>query len=290
VGLELIGSPSPAADAEVIEATVGFYAKLGLKGVSVVVNCIGRGDARERFGEAVLRHVTAWLSDQDEATRAKAHKNPLRLLDTKDEVLRAVLKGSPTVLDFLSDESRAHFERVKGLLDDAGVPFEERGELVRGLDYYTDTVFEVQSEGLGAQNALCGGGRYDWLVKELGGADTPSVGVAMGIERALMVMEEQGAPIPVPDAPLFLVAATEGAQAEVASLARELRAQGVAVLTDLDGKGLKQQMKAADRAGSRTAVLLGDEELSSKTATLKDLRLGTQRQVPRARLLEELGG
>jgi histidyl-tRNA synthetase len=289
VGLELIGSPSPAADAEVIEITVGFYQKLGLKNVGVLLNSIGRGDARGRYGDALLSHVGSWLKDQSEESKAKAYKNPLRLLDTKDEDLRAVLKGAPTVLDFLSDESREHFETVKDYLTEAGVAFEVRPELVRGLDYYTDTVFEVQSEGLGAQNALCGGGRYDWLVKELGGPDTPSVGVAMGIERAIMVMEEQDAAAPTPPLPIFIVAATEGAVPAVRAMARDLRARGVSVLTDIDAKGLKQQMKAADRAGSRTAVIIGDDEIASATVTIKDLKDGTQRNVPSDQLVRELG-
>jgi histidyl-tRNA synthetase len=288
VGLELIGSPSPAADAEVIEITVGFYQKLGLKNISVVLNCIGRGEARQNYCNAVLAHVDSWLQSQDEDGRAKAHKNPLRLLDTKDPDLRAVLEGVPTIADFLSDESKSHFDEVKRHLDLAGVAFEYRPSLVRGLDYYTDTVFEVQTDALGAQNALCGGGRYDWLVRELGGADTPSVGVAMGIERAIMVMKEQGVELPVVPAPLFLVAATEGANAEVAGLARELRRAGIAILTDLDGKGLKQQMKQADRAGSRLALIIGDEEISNGTVTIKDLQAGSQRGVERAVLLEEL--
>jgi histidyl-tRNA synthetase len=202
--------------------------------------------------------------------------------------LRSVLAGAPTIAEFLSDESRAHFEQVKSLLDEASVSYEVRAELVRGLDYYTDTVFEVQSEGLGAQNALCGGGRYDWLIKELGGSDTPSVGVAMGIERAIMVMTEQGVVTPPPASPVFIVAATESARAEVSRLARELRASGVAVLTDVDGKGLKQQMKMADRAGSRTAIIVGDDELASGTVTVKDLSQGTQRSVDRSRLSMEL--
>lgn len=289
VGLELIGSPSPAADAEVIEITVGFYKTLGLQDISVVLNCIGRGEARGRFGEAVLKHVDGWLKDQDDEGRAKAQKNPLRLLDTKDPDLRKVLDGVPTIADFLSDESKQHFDEVRRFLDEASVPYEIRPQLVRGLDYYTDTVFEVQTDALGAQNALCGGGRYDWLVKELGGPDTPSVGVAMGIERALMMMGEQGASKPTSKRPLFLVAATDNARKAVQELARSLRARGVSVVTDIDGKGLKQQMKQADREGSDKALIVGDDEIARGTVTVKDLRQGTQREVARDVLLEELG-
>lgn len=177
---------------------------------------------------------------------------------------------------------------MKRHIDDAGVTYEVRPGLVRGLDYYTDTVFEVQSEGLGSQNALCGGGRYDWLVKELGGPDTPSVGVAMGIERALMVMEQEGSTVPTAQTPVFLVSASEAAVHEVSRLARTLRSHGLAVMTDVDGKGLKQQMKQADRSGAKTAVILGDDELAAGAATLKNLQDGTQRTVPQDVLLKEL--
>jgi histidyl-tRNA synthetase len=289
VGLELIGSPSPAADAEVIEVTVAFYERLGISGVSVLLNCIGRGDAREKYCAALLAFVASWLRDQSEEYRAKAEKNPLRLLDTKDEDLKAALRGAPSILDFIGDESRAHFESVQRHLDDAGVRYEVRPDIVRGLDYYTDTVFEVQSEGLGSQNALCGGGRYDWLVKELGGPDTPSVGVAMGVERALMVMEAHGTQVSQGVPPVFVVAASDEAQESAAGLARELRRAGIAAQSDLDSRPLKGQMKQADRSGARFALILGPDEIAQGTVTIKDLSDATQRNVPRERLVEELG-
>lgn len=288
VGLELIGSASPAADAEVIEVTVKFYERLGIGGVSVLLNCIGRGDSREKYCAALLTFVASWLMEQNEEYRAKAQKNPLRLLDTKDEELKSALKGAPSILDFIGDESRAHFEAVQGLLTDAGVRYEVRPDVVRGLDYYTDTVFEVQSEGLGSQNALCGGGRYDWLIQELGGPDTPSVGVAMGIERAIMVMESHGTAIPKGQPPVFLVAATDGARSEVAKLARELRDNGIAALLDLEARALKAQMKQADRSGARLALILGDDEIANGTVTVKNLKDGEQHIVARSAIIGEL--
>ncbi len=289
VGLELIGSSSPAADAEVIEITVAFYKRLGIRDVSVLLNCIGRAGTREKFGAAILAHVATWLKDQSEDVRAKAVKNPLRLLDTKDDDLKAVIKGAPSVMDFLEDESRAHFDAVQNHLTEARVAYVVRPDLVRGLDYYTDTVFEVQSEGLGSQNALCGGGRYDWLIKELGGPDTPSVGVAMGMERALMVMEIQGAAMPAGAAPVFIVSATDNARPFVATITRSLRAQGIAALADIDDKPLKNQMKQADRSGAMFTVIVGDDEIANDSVTLKDLRDGSQRNVARSSLVEELG-
>jgi histidyl-tRNA synthetase len=257
--------------------------------VSVLLNCIGRAGTREKFGAAILAHVATWLKDQKEDVRAKAVKNPLRLLDTKDDDLKAVIKGAPSVMDFLEDESRAHFEAVQKHLTEAQVAYVVRPDLVRGLDYYTDTVFEVQSEGLGSQNALCGGGRYDWLIKELGGPDTPSVGVAMGMERALMVMEIQGGAMPTGDTPVFIVSATDNARPAVATITRSLRAQGIAALADIDDKPLKNQMKQADRSGAVFTVIVGDDEIANDSVTLKDLRDGSQRNVARSSLVEELG-
>ncbi|MEX2244245.1 MAG: histidine--tRNA ligase [Fimbriimonadaceae bacterium] len=288
VGLELIGSSSPAADAEVIEMTVRFYEKLGVSGLRVMLNCIGRADTREKFGAAVLAHVKGWLASQDAEHQAKARKNPLRLLDTKDDELKEALRGAPSILDFLSNESRGHFALVQAHLGDAEIAFDVVPDIVRGLDYYTDTVFEIQSDALGSQNSLCGGGRYDWLVKELGGPDTPSVGVAMGVERALMVMEQQSAAVPAEDRPVFVVAATEGARMTVKEVARELRKNGVGAITDLDDKPLKGQMKQADRSGARFAVIIGDEEIEKDSVTLKDLEGGDQRNVARSALVEGL--
>ena len=288
VGLELIGTSSPAADAEIIEVTVEFYKRLGLNGLKVLLNCIGRAGARAKFGEAVLEHINGWLKDQTQEAQEKARKNPLRLLDTKDEDLLKVLKGAPRVLDFLDDDSRAHFEGVKKSLDEADVAYEVRPDIVRGLDYYTDTVFEVQSDALGSQNSLCGGGRYDWLVKELGGPDTPSVGVAMGIERAVMVMQEGGTAVPQSPLPVFVVSATEGARSAATSAARELRAAGIAALTDIEARPLKHQMKQADRSGARIAVLLGDEEIAQGCATIKDLKTGEQQSVQRSEIVKVL--
>ncbi len=279
VGLELIGSPSPAADAEVIEITVRFYELLGIEGICVMLNCIGRDETRARYREALVQHVAPWLRGLSEEDKARALRNPLRLLDSKDPEIQKAVEGAPSVLDYLEDCSKAHFDQVQQALTDAGVSYVVSPEIVRGLDYYTDTVFEVQSEGLGAQNSLCGGGRYDTLVKELGGPDVPSVGVAMGVERAIMVQELSGTDAPEKKPAAFLVAATEAARPMLARLARDLRAEGLACQLDLDGRSLKSQFKLADRSGAPFAVVVGDEEMADGTATLKDLRASTQRRV-----------
>lgn len=289
VGLELIGSPSPAADAEVIEVTIRFYEALGLTDLRVQVNSLGREATRAAYREALLAFAAPFLSDQPSDVREQAHKNPLRMLDSKDPDVQDALQGAPKVLDYLEDTSRAHFDRVLGHLDDAGLQYVVDPGVVRGLDYYTDTVFEVQAQALG-DKSLCGGGRYDGLVKRLGGTDTPAVGVAMGVERALMAQHEQGV-APRPErAGAYLVAATESARAELSRLARDLRAAGVAVHLDLDARSMKSQLKQADRVDAAWAVLLGDDELAQGVVTLRDMATSSQRTVRSGELLAALRG
>ena len=279
LGAELIGSSSPFADAEIIELVVRFFEALGMSGVKVLVNSIGRAETRERYRAVILEHVKSWLADQDEEARVKAERNPLRLLDTKDPGLKAVLQGLPSILHNLEDGSKEHFEGVRGALDEAGVSYEVSQDVVRGLDYYTDTVFEVVSESLGESLSLCGGGRYDNLIKEIGGPDTPSVGVGIGVERILLAMESQGLAPERPVATAFVVAATDDAKERVRSLTRELRSEGLDVQWDVDEKKLKQQFKAADRSGTRFTLVLGTAEIEAGTVTIKEMSTGEQTTV-----------
>lgn len=276
VGVELIGSPTPAADVEVIEVACRFYEEIGLRDLTASVNCIGREADRARYGEAVLAQVQSYLKDQSEEFRAQATKNPLRLLDTKVPELRAALDGLAPVLDFVSDESRAHFDQVQAGLTEAGIAFQVDPSIVRGLDYYTDTVFEVHSTSLGAQSTLCGGGRYDNLIDSMGGKSTPSVGFGAGIERALIVLEAQGLLPEAPRPDFVLVNATPGATPVTQRLARELRAAGFSAITDVDGRSLKSQLKAADRLRARYAIIVGDDEIGQGTATVRDLASSQQ--------------
>lgn len=285
LGIETLGSPSPLVDAEVIDIAVQFYRSLGLNDLTVFVNCIGRGETRQRYREQILAHAKTYLASLDEYERARAERNPLRLLDSKDPEAIALMASAPSILDALEEASKAHFDQLLAALTDAGIPFEVKPQIVRGLDYYTDTVFEIQSNHLGAQSALCGGGRYDGLVKAIGGPETPAVGLGMGIERLLLVLEQQGLLPSEPPMDAFFVAATENARPVVARLVRELRAQGLRVQSDLDGRNLKAQIKAADKLGVRYAVLIGEDEMSTGTATLKDMREGTQAAVPQDQLL-----
>ncbi len=284
LGLELIGVSSPEADAEIIEMTVRFYELLGLKGLKVLLNSIGRDSCRAAYREIVLSHFRGYLESLDDEGRAKALKNPLRLLDMKDPSAQEVAQTVPSILDYLEPDSRGRFEQLQALLREATVEFEIAPSIVRGLDYYTDTVFEVQSESLGAQSSLCGGGRYDGLVEQLGGPSTPAVGVGMGIERALMVLEAEAA---VPDSSeslTYIVAATDSAREAIRTVARSLRTAGKQVVIDLGTKNMKSQLKDADRLHARKVCIIGENELATGSAIVRDMVSGDQLLVPIDRL------
>lgn len=284
LGLELIGVNSPEADAEIIEMTVRFYELLGLKGLKVLLNSIGRDSCRAAYREIVLSHFRGYLESLDDEGRAKALKNPLRLLDMKDPSAQELAQTVPSILDYLEPDSRGRFEQLQALLREATVEFEIAPSIVRGLDYYTDTVFEVQSESLGAQSSLCGGGRYDGLVEQLGGPSTPAVGVGMGIERALMVLEAEAV---VPDSTeslTYIVAATDSAREAIRTVARSLRTAGKQVVIDLGTKNMKSQLKDADRLHARKVCIIGDDELATGSAIVRDMVSGDQLLVPLERL------
>jgi histidyl-tRNA synthetase len=277
--LELIGSRSPTADAEIIEITVKFYTTIGIRGVCVLLNSIGRFETRRRYAEAILKYAEPFLKGMPTDIQQRAYKNPLRLLDSKDPELIEALREAPYILDFLEEDSKKHFEQLQELLTEAGVSYTVDPRIVRGLDYYTDTVFEVQSPLLGAQSSLCGGGRYDMLVEQLGGPPTPCVGVALGMERALLVEPKVIMEAPQPRLDVYVVAVGEEAQKETRNLARQLREAGLSANYDLDFKSLKAQLKNADRMQARFAALLGENELAQNAAALRNLETGQQELV-----------
>jgi histidyl-tRNA synthetase len=284
-GLELIGSPSPTADAEVIEVVARFYDRIGIGKVQVMINSIGRSECRARYREVVLEHFAPYLADASDEERDKAQKNPLRLLDSKDPAAGELKLSVPPILNYLEPESKANFETLQELLTEAEIDYRIAPDIVRGLDYYTDTVFEVVSDRLGAQSSLCGGGRYDGLIKELGGPPTPSVGVGMGIERAILVLESLGLEFPEKKPDIFVIQATEDAGLTCRGTARALRAEGFETHLDLDGKKMSAQLKQADRVQARLAVIIGTDELADGSTTFRDLRTGEQ---VRCGSLEEL--
>jgi histidyl-tRNA synthetase len=287
-GLELIGSPSAEADAEVIEVTVRFFEGVGLASPTVLLNSIGREECRVRYREAILTHMAAFLAGRDETFRAQSEKNPLRLLDSKDPAVQDALQGLAPIHDFLEDDCRARLDQVVRRLGEASVTVQLRPDIVRGLDYYTETVFEIQHQGLGAQTSICGGGRYDNLISELGGASTPSVGVGIGVERTLLALEAEAAKVPEERLHAFLVATDASAFDAALALARDLRGQGLAIGMDIDGKSMKSQLRQADKSGAPYALVIGPDELAKGVVQVKALATGEQREVPAESVAMEL--
>jgi histidyl-tRNA synthetase len=280
-GLELVGSSAATADAEVIEVTVRFFERAGVPDLFVLLNSIGRAECRRGYSEAILQFTAGFMADQSEEFRAKVHKNPLRLLDSKDEAVQDLLRELPPITQFWEQDTRARFDKLQELLTAAVVPYRLAPEIVRGLDYYTETVFEVHSSYLGSQSALCGGGRYDNLIKELGGPEMPSIGVGIGVERTLMVVEEVGKNPKAPTPDVYVVGAGEEAFDQGQMLAREFRSAGLRTLMDLEPRSMKAQLRQADKAGVTYAVIVGEDEIAKGVVQVRDLLRGEQHEVPR---------
>ncbi len=286
LGAEILGSDDADVDVEAIVLAERFFKSLGLRRVLLVINSMGDVETRQRYATAVQGYLRDRIADVDEADRAKVEEHPLRVLDSKREATRAVTADAPNVADFLTDAAQQHFGRVQAGLGALNVDFAIEPRLVRGLDYYTHTLFEFQASSLDtAQNALGGGGRYNGLVEELGGPDTPGVGFALGIERTIMACDAEGVfdgPTTAPQ--VFVIDVTGGDAAR--DVTAELRTVGISADRAFDHRSMRAQMKAADRSGADWAVIVGDEEAANATATLRDLRGDTEQQtVPRNQLV-----
>ena len=285
VGAEIIGTEDPAADAETILLAMDGYRALGLSGVRVLINSLGSDESRPAYRTALQAYLRRL--DLDDDTRRRVELNPLRVLDDKRPEIQLALQDAPVITDFLSAGDRVHHDAVRSLLADAGLAFADEPRLVRGLDYYTRTLYEFVHDGLGAQSAVGGGGRYDGLAESIGGPRLPGVGWALGVERTLLAMEAERLPLPMgPQIDVFAVPIGEPATRRLFALVTELRRAGVA--SDLaTGRGLKGGMRAADRSGAAYAVVLGERDLQAGVAQVKDLRTGEQTAVPLDRLVGE---
>ncbi|MCS7082012.1 MAG: histidine--tRNA ligase [Bacteroidetes bacterium] len=281
-GAEVIGSPDPTADAEVIALQMGILEEFGLQGLRLRLNSIGDEAARARYREALLAYFRPLADRLSPASRERLERNPLRILDSKEPQDQELAARAPRITEYLSEGCRQHFEQLKRYLEDLGIAYEEDPLLVRGLDYYSRTAFEVTSPLLGAQDALGGGGRYDGLAKALGGPPTPGVGFAGGLERLLLALEASGYLFPAPARAELYIAAT-GAEARRWALVRAQRwrrQEGLRVEYDLLGRSIKAQLREADRMGARFVLFVGDQELRQGLAPLKELASGEQTWVP----------
>ena len=268
-----------------------FYRRCGVRDLELQVNSLGDRESKQRYRDALAAYLTPKAAQLSEDSQRRLTQNPLRILDSKDPRDHEACQGAPPAGESLSDKSRLHFERVRALLTDAKVPFRVNANLVRGFDYYSETLWEVTAGGLGAQNALGGGGRYDNLVEQLGGRPTPGVGFGSGLERLLLALEGQGISLPHDEPKLaWLVSHGDAARAENWKLMLELRAAGVRCDMDPSGRSVKAQFKLADREQAAFCIVIGESELQNRQVVLKDLKTGEQSTVSRDEIVERLRG
>lgn len=278
-GVECFGTDSYKADAEVISLVYTFLSRLDIKSI-VRLNSIGCPKCRPEYSQKLKAYFEAHKEKLCDTCLERLEKNPMRIIDCKSPVCSEIAKGAPRTMDNLCPECHDHFAGVKSLLNQLEIPFELDPNIVRGLDYYTKTVFEFIGIGLGSQSTICGGGRYDGLVEELGGPATPGIGFGCGLERLIMTAQASGHQFPPEYAPqLVLVAADPAGEALCATMAFGLRQQGVSVETDLCNRSVKAQMKHADRLGCAYTMVLGETEVNSSTATLKNMKTGEGREI-----------
>jgi histidyl-tRNA synthetase len=288
-GVEAFGVAEGDQDAECILLQMDFYRRCGVKDLALRINSLGDAESKQRYRDALVQFLAPKKDKLSEDSQRRLSDNPLRILDSKDPRDVEAVQGAPPAAEYLSEASSNHFARVRKLLEDAAVPFVVDGNLVRGFDYYTGVVWEVTAGGLGAQNAIGGGGRYDRLVETLGGKPTPGVGFGSGIERLLIALEAQQVALPLEQRPrVWLVAHGDAARDYNWSLLRELRAAGVRADMDVSGRSVKSQFKLAEREQAAWVAVAGESEIASGTVMLKNSQTREQSPVPRDQLLARL--
>lgn len=279
-GLECYGTQSPVADAELICAAQSIFDRLGIKQLRLEINSIGCPTCRAEYHKALKEYFYGYKDELCETCNSRLEKNPMRILDCKSPVCSKIAQGAPKITDYLCDECKEHFASVQKYLDAAGVEYTVNPTIVRGLDYYTKTVFEFVTDFIGAQGTVCGGGRYDGLIEELGGKHLPSLGFAMGIERLLMLMDKQGIEIPKPSTcNLYVAVMGESASLKSFEIIKAVRSCGLIAETDIVGRGLRAQMKYADKIGAKFSMVLGDNEIEQGKAVIKNMSSGEQTEI-----------
>lgn len=288
-GVEIMGSDDPVADVECITFMMNIYERVGIKNTRLKINTVGDPESRELYKKALIDYFTPLKEKLSELSRQRLDKNPLRILDSKEEEDQPFVKEAPEIYSYLSESSATHFEQVKAYLDAGGITWEQDPHLVRGLDYYTRTAFELVSPDLGSQDALAGGGRYDLLVEELGGPHTPAVGFAAGMERLLMACESQGltlAPQKVVD--VYIVTLGDDARLWALTTLPQIRDLGLSATMDYSGRSMKAQMKDANRENARFAVIVGDQELETGKFTFRDMAESDENPLTFQEILDRL--
>lgn len=279
-GCEMVGSASPYADAEIISLAKSVIDRVGLKNIQLNINSIGCPTCRANYHKALKEYFTGRKEELCPTCQDRLDRNPMRILDCKSPICSEIASKAPVILDYLCDDCREHFEKLQEILTLTGIEFSINPKIVRGLDYYTRTVFEFITTDIGAQGTVCGGGRYDGLIETLGGPKTPALGFGMGLERLIITMEKQGCEFMEPEkCDIYFVSMGENAQKKAAALAALFREDGYRAEFDVVGRGLKPQMKYADKIGAKFVMVLGDSELESNTAKFKEMKTGRQTEV-----------
>lgn len=288
-GVEAFGIAEPEQDVECILLQLEFYRRCGLKDLELQINSLGDSESKQRYREMLVAFLSPKKDQLSEDSQRRLETNPLRILDSKDPRDQAAVQGAPPAIEALSQRSRAHFDRVEQMLKSSGTSFRVNPNLVRGFDYYTETLWEVTAGGLGSQNAVGGGGRYDNLIENLGGRPTPGVGFGSGIERLLLALDAQGVALPKPSEQLvWLIAHGDAARQAQLQLLRELRQAGIPADMDYSPRSIKAQFKVADREHATLTVVVGESELTANTVVLKNLSTGEQRTIARGELVGQL--
>ena len=279
-GIEVFGAAEPSMDAEVISLAVAFLNELGITGLKVGLNSIGCPKCRKEYNERLKEYLRPHYDELCDTCKGRFERNPLRILDCKSPVCQEIAKGAPVLLDVICEDCRAHFEKLQQYLTGMGIPYDIDTDIVRGLDYYTKTVFEIQSDTIGAKTAICGGGRYDGLVAQLGGDPTCGVGFGLGLDRLILFMENNGIPFgDKPNTELFIASMGEDAERYAQTLVYRLRRAGICAEKDCCGRSLKAQMKYADKIGAKYTVVLGRNELETGRAALKEMKTGESQEI-----------
>lgn len=280
-GVEMAGTKDPRADAEVISLAKSIIDTAGLRGIKLFINSIGCPECRAKYHAALKEYFAGRADELCDTCRGRLEKNPMRILDCKSPVCSEIAEGAPVILDYLCEDCREHFEKLQQYLTAMDIKFEINPKIVRGLDYYTKTVFEFVTTDIGAQGTVCGGGRYDGLIETLSGKPCPALGFAMGLERLILTMEKQGLDFAAEDTcDIYIASMGEAAFVKAMQMCAELRADGVSAECDVVGRGLKAQMKYADKLGAKFSVVLGDSELENQTAELKNMQTGEKVTLP----------
>lgn len=286
-GVEMLGSYSPALDAEAISVVAELLKRLGIKDVELRINSLGCNECRQRYNTALKEYIGSNIDKLCDDCKSRFDKNPLRVLDCKEESCQRIIAEAPIVLDYLDNECKEHFETVKAILDDMGIKYTVDEKIVRGLDYYTRTVFEFVANGIGAQGTVCGGGRYDNLIAECGGQPMGCAGFAVGIERLLLMLEAQNGEFKeTNEMDIYIGSIGKEGLVKSQGIAYRMRSEGIRAEGDSVGRSVKAQMKYANKIGAKYSVILGDNEIAEDTANLKNMETGEQEQIKVSELVE----